>query len=96
MRKVTTIRVKGFDAKEPEVDDPTVFRISPDCGLVDGPTVSTAAATSAPPKDTLRRLVSIAIQSTISLFIYDILMNRIHKLILILKLILIPILILYI
>lgn len=49
-KQSTAIRVKGFE-QVPEEDDPSVFSLSPDCGLVDGPTVSVAAAMAAPPKD---------------------------------------------
>jgi hypothetical protein len=41
----------GFDERGPEVDDPSVFEITPNAGLVEGPTVSVSAATAAPPKD---------------------------------------------
>ena len=54
-KKATAIRVEGFDNDEVEVDDPTVFEITPTSGNIEGPTVSVAAATSAPPKDPLRR-----------------------------------------
>jgi len=49
-KQSTAIRVKGFE-QVPEEDDPSVFILSPDHGLVDGPTVSVAAAMAAPPKD---------------------------------------------
>jgi len=55
-KKSTAIRVKGFDEKVPDLDDPTVFEITPDRGLVRGPTVSVTAAVAAPPKDFNRRL----------------------------------------
>jgi hypothetical protein len=55
----TAIRVKGFEQIIPEVDDPSVFDITPNSGLVEGPTVSVAAALSAPPKDYNRKLVSM-------------------------------------
>lgn len=53
-KQSTAIRVKGFE-KVPEVDDPTVFTISPMNGIVEGPTVSVAATMSAPPKDYNRK-----------------------------------------
>jgi hypothetical protein len=54
-KKSTAIRVKGFEERGPEVDDPSVFTITPDCGEVSGPTVSVTAAVAAPPKDFNRR-----------------------------------------
>lgn len=59
-KKVTAIRVRGFEDnnrlkdKGPELDDPNVFEITPTGGILDGPTVSVAAAISAPPKDQSR------------------------------------------
>ncbi len=50
-RQSTTIRVRGFDQQTPDVDDPQVFTITPNEGLVEGPTVSVSAAMAAPPKD---------------------------------------------
>ena len=41
----------GFKADAPAVDDASVFEISPDAGVVDGPTVSVTAAVAAPPQD---------------------------------------------
>jgi hypothetical protein len=57
-RRSTAIRVKGFSSAPPEVDDPSVFDISPNSGLVSGPTVSVTAAVAAPPKDFTRRYVN--------------------------------------
>ena len=54
-RRSTAIRVRGFSEGPPEVDDPTVFDISPNAGLVLGPTVSVTAAVAAPPRDYNRR-----------------------------------------
>mmetsp|Transcript_22826 Transcript_22826/g.24963 ORF Transcript_22826/g.24963 Transcript_22826/m.24963 type:complete len:278 (+) Transcript_22826:531-1364(+) len=53
-KQSTAIRVKGFE-RIPEVDDPTVFQITPISGVVEGPTVSVAAAMAAPPKDYNRK-----------------------------------------
>jgi hypothetical protein len=50
-RRSTAIRVTGFKADAPAVDDACVFKISPDAGVVDGPTVSVTAAVAAPPQD---------------------------------------------
>ncbi|RYH29608.1 hypothetical protein EON65_07890 [archaeon] len=47
----TAIRVRGFDQQTTDVDDPTVFTITPDTGVIEGPTVSVSAAMAAPPKD---------------------------------------------
>jgi hypothetical protein len=46
----SAIRVKGFESIS-EVDDPSVFVITPSNGRVQGPTVSVAAAMAAAPKD---------------------------------------------
>ena len=54
-RRSTAIRVRGFSEMAPEVDDPSVFEISPDAGLVLGPTVSVVAAVAAPPRDYNRK-----------------------------------------
>lgn len=54
-KKSTAIRVKGFAEKAPDLDDPDVFEISPENGLVEGPTVSVSAAVAAPPKDFNRK-----------------------------------------
>lgn len=54
IRRVSAIRVKGFDTGASEVDDPSVFTFSPNEGVVQGPTVSVASAMSAPPKDNER------------------------------------------
>lgn len=53
-KPASAIRVKGFE-QVAEVDDPDVFTITPNAGLVEGPTVSVAAAMAAPPKDYNRR-----------------------------------------
>lgn len=50
-KKGTVIKVPGFEPKYTEVDDPSVFEISPRNGVVMGPTVSVTAAVAAPPKD---------------------------------------------
>ena len=50
--RASTIRVKGFEEKgRPQVDDPSVFEISPNVGTILGPTVSVTAAMAAPPND---------------------------------------------
>lgn len=49
-KQTTAIRVKGFENPKEE-DDPDVFNISPQTGVIVGPTVSVAAAMAAPPKD---------------------------------------------
>lgn len=54
-KRVTAIRVKGFEDKGPEEDDPSVFIITPNSGSVEGPTVSVASAVAAPPKCEIRR-----------------------------------------
>ena len=54
-RKISTIRVKGFIEQSPQQDDPDVFSITPNAGLVTGPTVSATAATYNPPVDLNRR-----------------------------------------
>jgi hypothetical protein len=53
-KQTTAIRVKGFE-KVSETDDPSVFQISPNNGVVEGPTVSVTAAMAAPPKDYNRK-----------------------------------------
>jgi len=45
------IKVPGYAYPPPEVDDPSVFLLTPSAGSVAGPTVSVAASTAAPPKD---------------------------------------------
>lgn len=60
-RKVSSIRVKGFEEKAEQMDDPTVWEISPDSGVLDGPTVSVTAATACPPKDLNRQLEGIVV-----------------------------------
>eukprot|EP01038_Epipyxis_sp_PR26KG_P007446 gene7446-10147_t len=61
-KKSSAIRVKGFDDKPTEVDDPSVFTITPSSGAVMGPTLSTASAIAAPPKDLNRRVDTIVPQ----------------------------------
>ena len=53
--RTTAIRVGGFDKNLPHFDDPSVFQITPDCGELEGPTVSSGAAVACPPKDVNRR-----------------------------------------
>ena len=53
-KNTTAIRVKGFE-QEIEEDDPEVFSLTPNNGMVEGPTVSVAATMAAPPKDYNRR-----------------------------------------
>jgi hypothetical protein len=50
-RKVSSIKVEGYKEKKPEIDDPSVWDISPNSGSLQGPTVSVTAAVAAPPKD---------------------------------------------
>ena len=38
----TAIRVDGYNERGPDVDDPSVFEITPTSGLLFGPTISTA------------------------------------------------------
>lgn len=64
-RRSTAIRVRGFSETAPEVDDPSVFEISPDAGYVLGPTVSVTAAVAAPPRDYNRRFVVSSFLQTI-------------------------------
>ena len=45
------IKVPGYEYPPPEIDDPTVFLLTPSAGSVEGPTVSVTAAIAAPPKD---------------------------------------------
>lgn len=52
--RITNIRVKGFESQGPEVDDPSVFEISPTAGSLEGPTLSVASTVGAPPKDIVR------------------------------------------
>jgi hypothetical protein len=54
-KKASAIRVKGFGTQAKPEDDPTVFEISPQSGVLSGPTVSPAAATFCPPNDVNRR-----------------------------------------
>jgi hypothetical protein len=58
-RRSTAIRVRGFSEAAPEVDDPSVFEITPNAGLVPGPTVTVTAAVAAPPKDYNRRYSNV-------------------------------------
>lgn len=65
-RRSTAIRVRGFSStnnndssgNSNDVDDPDVFEITPNAGLVEGPTVSVTAAVAAPPVDFNRRYFS--------------------------------------
>jgi hypothetical protein len=52
--KQTSIDVRGYEDDAITEDDPTVFEITPTGGLLEGPTVSVAAATAAPPTDNVR------------------------------------------
>jgi hypothetical protein len=54
-KKNSAIRVKGFAEPPEEEDDPTVFSLTPESGVVAGPTVSVAATMAAPPKDFTRK-----------------------------------------
>jgi len=51
----TAIRVAGFEPKEEDVDDPSVFEITPNAGMVEGPTVSVTSTVAAPAKDFNRK-----------------------------------------
>lgn len=68
-RRSTAIRVRGFSELAPEVDDPSVFEISPDAGLVLGPTVSVVAAVAAPPRDYNRKYVYATFLLLLALFV---------------------------
>ena len=54
-RRSTAIRVRGFAEQPKEYDESDVFEITPNAGMVDGPTVSVTAAIAAPPQDLNRR-----------------------------------------
>ena len=57
-RRLSAIKVPGYEASYAQgegEDDPSVFIITPSAGVLQGPTVSVAAATAAPPKDVNRR-----------------------------------------
>ena len=53
-RKVSAIRVQGFAPPPSQDDDPTVFDITPNSGVLQGPTVSPTAAMYCPPNDVNR------------------------------------------
>jgi hypothetical protein len=56
--RTTAIRVGGFveeTVSKEQVDEPEVFKITPQSGVLEGPTLSTSAAIAAPAKDFLRR-----------------------------------------
>jgi hypothetical protein len=50
-RKISSIKVEGYKEKRPEIDDSSVWEITPNSGTLKGPTVSVTAAVAAPPKD---------------------------------------------
>ena len=50
-KRVSAIQVAGYNERGPETDDPTVFNITPNLGVVRGPSVSVHSAVGAPPKD---------------------------------------------
>ena len=54
-RKVSSIRVKGFAPLPEQEDDPSVFEITPNSGVLQGPTVSATAAMHCPPNDVNRK-----------------------------------------
>ena len=54
-KRVSAIRVVGYNERGPETDDPSVFEITPGSGLLLGPTLSAASAMGAPPKDLNRK-----------------------------------------
>lgn len=54
-RKVSSIRVKGFEDVGGQEDDSSVFTITPNAGELQGPTVSPVAATYCPPNDVNRK-----------------------------------------
>jgi hypothetical protein len=54
VKRGTSIRVKGFIEPEAQVDEPSVFSLTPDAGQLLGPTVSVTAALACPPKDVNR------------------------------------------
>lgn len=60
-KKPSSIRVKGYVDSGPEIDDPTVFEITPNNGTIDGPTVSVSAAIGVPPKDVNRNSDNVVV-----------------------------------
>ena len=50
-KRVSAIQVAGYNERGPETDDPTVFNITPNMGIVRGPSISVQSAVGAPPKD---------------------------------------------
>ena len=50
-KKISAIRVAGYNERGPEIDDPSVFEISPGSGFLFGPTLSAPSAMGAPAKD---------------------------------------------
>lgn len=54
LRKTSTIRVGGFEERAAPVDDPDVFSIGPNAGMVEGPSISITAAMQCPSKDFTR------------------------------------------
>lgn len=54
LRKISTIRVSGFEERSPPIDDPDVFSIGPNAGMVEGPSISVTAAMQCPSKDFTR------------------------------------------
>ena len=50
-KRVSAIQVAGYNERGPETDDPTVFNITPNLGVVRGPSISVHSAVGAPPKD---------------------------------------------
>lgn len=55
VKRVSTIRVSGFEEKPTPVDDPSVFHIAPNAGMVQGPSITVAAAMMCPSKDFIRK-----------------------------------------
>ena len=54
-RNNTAIRVSGFNERGPEIDDPSVFEITPNDGVLYGPTLSASSAASACGKNSTKR-----------------------------------------
>eukprot|EP00603_Paraphysomonas_imperforata_P012272 CAMPEP_0114456490 /NCGR_PEP_ID=MMETSP0104-20121206/3660_1 /TAXON_ID=37642 ORGANISM="Paraphysomonas imperforata, Strain PA2" /NCGR_SAMPLE_ID=MMETSP0104 /ASSEMBLY_ACC=CAM_ASM_000202 /LENGTH=2201 /DNA_ID=CAMNT_0001628979 /DNA_START=70 /DNA_END=6675 /DNA_ORIENTATION=- len=86
-RKVSSIRVQGFAVPPVQADDPSVFEITPDNGVLQGPTVSPSAAMYCPPNDVNRSSALAVIEqrpvktswATQQLTMKDSLATRHHK-----------------
>jgi hypothetical protein len=82
-KPTTAIRVAGFAPKEEDIDDPTVFEITPNAGMVAGPTVSVTSTVAAPARDFNRQTDTVVPQRLVitswaqrTLSIQDTLQNR--------------------